>query len=146
MLLFGPTVLTSFLFFLPFWLLFIGHRVLLIWGSLVFLIWNCFLCLKSLLVTDCLLRKNCSPQRRPCRPLVFSSFSVGKGQEIRHGCQFLQAFSGLWVISRWVLLGSFLVNLVLTTLDCCMWVGGSVDMVSPLALVRVVIIRFSLLF
>ena len=43
MLLFGPTVLTSFLFFLPFWLLFIGHRVLLIWGSLVFLIWSCFL-------------------------------------------------------------------------------------------------------
>ena len=40
--LFGPTVLTSFLCFLPFWPLFIGHRVLLTWESLAFLILSCF--------------------------------------------------------------------------------------------------------
>ena len=45
-----------------------------------------------------------------------------------------------------VLLGFFPVNLVLTMLDCLMWVGDSVDMVSPLALVRVVTFSFSLLF
>ena len=28
---------------------------------------------------------------RPRRPLVFSGFPVGLGQEIRHGCQFLHS-------------------------------------------------------
>ena len=31
------------------------------------------------------------PHLRPRRPLVFSGFSFGIGQEIRHGCQFLQS-------------------------------------------------------
>ncbi len=31
------------------------------------------------------------PHLRPRRPLGFSGFSVGKGQEIRHGCQFLHS-------------------------------------------------------
>ena len=31
------------------------------------------------------------PHLRPRRPLVFSGFSVGIGQEIRHGCQFLHS-------------------------------------------------------
>ena len=59
------------------------------------------------------------------------------------GVSFSVAFSGLLVIFQVVLLGSFLVNLVLTSLNCYMWVGGSVDMVSPLALVRVVTFNFS---
>ena len=35
------------------------------------------------------------PHLRSRRPLAFSGFSVGIGQEIRHGCQFLQSLSGL---------------------------------------------------
>ena len=31
------------------------------------------------------------PHLRPLRPLVVSGFSVGLGQEIRHGCQFLHS-------------------------------------------------------
>ena len=31
------------------------------------------------------------PHLRPRRPLIFSGFSVGIGQEIRHGCQFLHS-------------------------------------------------------
>ena len=31
------------------------------------------------------------PHLRPRRPLVFSGFPVGLGQEIRHGCQFLHS-------------------------------------------------------
>ena len=42
MLLLGLIVLISFLFFLPFWPLFIGHRILLILVSLAFPILNCF--------------------------------------------------------------------------------------------------------
>ena len=42
MLLFGPTVLISFLCFLPFWPLFIGLRVALICVILVFPILSCF--------------------------------------------------------------------------------------------------------
>ena len=35
--------------------------------------------------------KGVRPHLRPRRPLVFSGFSVGIGQEIRHGCQFLHS-------------------------------------------------------
>ena len=31
------------------------------------------------------------PHLRPRRPLVFSGFPVGVGQEIRHGCQLLHS-------------------------------------------------------
>ena len=59
---------------------------------------------------------------------------------------FFTAFSGLWVISLVGLLGLSIVNLVLTTLDCLIWVGDGMVMVSLLALVRVVIISFLPLF
>ena len=35
--------------------------------------------------------KTVRPHLRPRRPLVFSGFSVGIGQEIRHGCQFIHS-------------------------------------------------------
>ena len=38
-----------------------------------------------------MLKKTIRPNLRPRRPLVFSGFSVGKGQEIRHGRQFLHS-------------------------------------------------------
>ena len=102
------------------------------------------MCLKSLLVIDCMLRKLFAPTSVTVDP-CFSGFSVGKGQEIRHGCQFLHGvFRTLGHLPGGIV--RFLVNLVLTTLDCCMWVGDSVDMVSLLALVRVVTFSFSLLF
>ena len=41
LLLFGPTVLTSFLCFLLFWPLHFGLRVILIWANLAFLILSC---------------------------------------------------------------------------------------------------------
>ena len=44
-----------------------------------------------------------------------------------------------------VFLGSFPVNLVLTTLDCLIQVGVGMDMVSLLVLVRVATISFLLL-
>ena len=47
--------------------------------------------MKSLLVTDCLLRKLFAPSGDPVDPLFFSGFSVSIGQEIRHGCQFLHS-------------------------------------------------------
>ena len=55
---------------------------------------------------------------------------------------FSTAFFGLWVISQVGLLGSFPVILVLTTLDCLIWVGSGMVMVSLLAHVRVVTISF----
>ena len=72
----GPTVSTSSLSSLPFWPHCIGHRVVLIWANLAFLISSC--CEKAV-----------RPHLRPRRPMVFSGFPVGIGQEIWHGCQFL---------------------------------------------------------
>ena len=65
-----------------------------------------------------LTEKTVRSQHRPCRPLVFSGFPVSIGRKSVMAVSFFIAFSGLWVISQVVLLGSFLVNLVLTTLDC----------------------------
>ena len=47
--------------------------------------------MKSILVIDCRLRKLFAPTFVLVRPLAFSGFSVGIGQEIRHGCQFLHS-------------------------------------------------------
>ena len=47
--------------------------------------------MKSLLVTDCLLRKLFAPNNVPVDPWFFSGFPVGIRQEIRHGCQFLHS-------------------------------------------------------
>ena len=44
-----------------------------------------------MLVTDLHTEKAVRLNLRPCRPLVFSGFSVGKGQEIWHACQFLHS-------------------------------------------------------
>ena len=82
--------------------------------------------------------KTVRPHLRSCRPLAFSGFSVGIGQEIRHGCQFLHSlFRALGHLPR-----LSPVNLVLTTLDCLVWVGSGLDMFSLLARVRVVTISF----
>ena len=56
------------------------------------------------------------------------------------------AFLGPWVIFLVDLPVLFPVNLVLITLDCLIWVGDGTVMVSPLVLVRVVIISFLPLF
>ena len=90
------------------------------------------------MVIGCMLKKLFAPHLRPRRPLVFSGFPVGIVQEIRHGCQFLHRSSRA--------LGHLPGGLV-RFIPCqpsahytrLMHVGGdSVDMVSSLALVRVV--------
>ena len=67
-----------------------------------------------------LTEKTVRPQRRPCRPLFFflGFPELEKGKRSDMAVSFFIAFSGLWVISRGVLLGLFLVNLVLILLDC----------------------------
>ena len=48
--------------------------------------------MKSLLAFDCRLRRQFAPTSVLVDPtFFFSGFSVGIGQEIRHGCQFLQS-------------------------------------------------------
>ena len=103
--------------------------------------------LRSLLVTDCLLRKLFAPTSVPGDPWFF--FGISSRYMARDPAWLSDSpwpFQGFWVISQEVLLGLFLVNLVLTTLDCHIWVGTGMVMVSPLVHVRVVIISFSLLF
>ena len=65
-----------------------------------------------------LTEKTVRPQHRPCRPLVFRDFQLVQGKKSGMAVSFFIAFSGLWVISQVVLLGSFLVNLVLILLGC----------------------------
>ena len=89
--------------------------------------------------------KTVRPHLRSRRPLAFSGFAFGIGQEIRHGCQFLHSLFRALGHLPVVLLGSFPGSLVLTTLDCLTWVGRGMDMVSLLVLARVVNISFLLL-
>ena len=94
-----------------------------------------------------LVEKTVRPHLCPRRPLVFFlDFQLVQGKRSGMGVSFSIVFSGLQVISLVVSLGLFLVNLVLTTLDCHIWVGGGMDMVSLLAPVRVVTSSISLLF
>ena len=44
-----------------------------------------------MLVIDCMLKKLFAPTSVPLDPFFFLGFSVGLGQEIRHGCQFLHS-------------------------------------------------------
>ena len=65
-----------------------------------------------------LLRKLFAPNNVPVDPWFFLVFQLVLGKRSDRAVNFLIAFSGLWVISREVLLGLFLVNLVLILLDC----------------------------
>ena len=145
-MLFGPTVLIFFLCSLLFGLFYIGLRVILISGKFGISYFELLLMFEIFAGHRLHAEKAIRPHLRPRRPLVFRVFQLVLGKRSGMGVSFSIAFSGLWVIFQEVLLGSFLVNLVPTTLDCCMWVRSSVDMVSPLALVRVVTFSFSLLF
>ena len=73
------------------------------------------------------------PHLRPRRPCFFGFFS------------WYRARNPTW-FSQVVFLGLFLVNLALTTLDCLIWVGSGMEMVSLLVLARVVTISFLLPF
>ena len=91
--------------------------------------------------------KTVRPHLRSRRPLAFSGFSVGIGQEIRHGCPVYSQLDPSFRSSPW---WSFSVHSLSPWCSSCSVVafrlGAVMDMVSPLVLVRVVTIGFLSLF
>ena len=75
-MLFGSTVLTSFLCFLLFWLLSIGLRVILIWAKFGISYFELLLMFEIFAGHRLLAEKAVRSHLRPRRPLVFRVFQL----------------------------------------------------------------------
>ena len=88
MLLLGPIVLTSFLFFSSFLTSLHWPQGVSDLGKFGISYFELLLMFEVYSGFRLQTEKAVRPHLRSRRPLAFSGFSVGIGQEIRHGCQF----------------------------------------------------------